>query len=288
MNIPAWAKRLLAGMALCLAWPAVVADDGLRFGVFPSLAARVLAEAYEPLTNGLSGLIRQPVNLESAPEFATFHKRTMAGEYDLVLTPSHMAWLAWKEAGYNPLLTYTEPIKGLLIVRADGPYRQLADLRGKIIAMPDPLGIILFRMEKILKKEGLTPGRELTIIETGSHTNAATYVHELQADAALIGKQVFRRLPPEIRNNMRIIAETPDLPGQTFLVHARIAPARQQLIRRSIEQFILSEAGREFLRKGGFGGVRPLKKNELKQVEGDAREFKRRLATHARPAGPAQ
>lgn len=289
MKIPAWAKRLLAVAALWLAWPAVVvADDELRFGVFPSLAARVIVEGYQPLANGLADSIRQPVNLESAPDFTTFHKRTMAGEYDLVLTAPHLAWLAWKEGGYRPLLSYTEPVRGLLIVRADSPYRQLADLRGKTVAMPDPLAIVFIRMKKILQKEGLLLGRELTAIETGSHTNAATHVNERQADAAVLGMQAFQRLPQELRDNMWVIAETPAMPGQVFLVHTRITPARQQAIRRAIEQFTRTEAGREFLRKGGFGGVRTLKKNELKQVEGDAMDLKQRLQAQARPGGPAQ
>lgn len=289
MKIPAWVKRLLAGMALCLAWPAAMAaDDGLRFGVFPSLAARVIVEGYQPLANGLAGSIGQPVNLESTPDFITFHKRTMAGEYDLVLTAPHLAWLAWKEGEYRPLLSYTEPVRGLLIVRADSPYRQLADLRGKTIAMPDPLAIVFIRMKKIIEKEGLVLGRELTVIETGSHTNAATHVNERQADAAVLGRQAFQRLPPELRDNMRVIAETPAIPGQIFLVHARIAPARQRAIGRAIEQFTRTGAGVEFLRKGGFGGVRPLKKNELKQVEGDAMDLKLRLQTQAYPGGPAQ
>lgn len=279
-------KRLLA-VVFWLALPnAVQAAPGeFSFGVFPQLSARTLAETYQPLTNFLGSSLGQPANLESAPDFFTFHKRTLDGEYDLVLTAPHMAWLAWKEGGYTPILTYTEPARGFLVVRADSPYRQLTDLRGKTIAIPDPNAVINIRMEKILANAGLVMGRDVLVAEVGSHTNAAMHVTEKQADAAIVGVFPFLRLPKEVRDNLRVLAETPTMPSHTFLVKPRTTPAREQAIRQAVENFMQSEAGKAFLQKTGMGGVRPLKKDELKQVENDGLEFSRRFQIHMESAG---
>jgi phosphonate transport system substrate-binding protein len=244
-----------------------------------------MVETYQPLANELGRAIEQPVNLSSATDFVTFHTRTLNREYDLVLTAPHLAWLAWKEGGYRPMLTYLEPARGVLIVRADSPYQQIMDLRGKTIALPDPLAVVNIRMEKMLEKAGLLLGRDLTRIDAGSHTNAATHVNQGQADAAVVGVLAYLRLPKEVRDNLRIIAETPAMPSHVFLVHPRTTPARERAIAQAIEQFTRSEVGQAFLQKGGFGGVRALKKNELKQVEGDARELKGRFEAQTHSDG---
>lgn len=285
-KVSIWLARLAA---LCLSLPgiAAAADGELHFGVFPNMSARVMVDTYQPLADYLGGALERPVNLESATDFITFHQRTLDHEYGLLLTAPHLAWLAWKEGGYRPVLTYREPVKGLIVVRSDGPCRKIQDLKGKTIAMPDPLAVVTIRMEKILGKAGLRFGRELTAIEAGSHTNAATLVVQGQADSAVVGKLPFMRLPKELKDRLRPIAETPALTSQVYLVHPRTTAAEERLIVRSIEEFARSEAGRTFLQKGNFGGVRPLGKNELQEMEGDAREFNRRLKAQAPATGKA-
>jgi phosphonate transport system substrate-binding protein len=283
----------MAKISICLKWVAGVAfwlmtsgvgaaaDNGLRFGVFPSVSARILVETYQPLAVAIGDSIGQQVGLESAPDFITFHQRTLNGEYDLVLTAPHLAWLAWKEGGYRPLLSYVTPVQGIMIVRSDSPYRRISDLRGKTIAMPDALAIVGIRMEKILEKAGLRRDRDFKAIEAGSHTNAATYIKEGKADAAVVGIQAFQQLPKELKDSMRGIIETPAMPGQIFLVHGGMSHAKELAIGQAIEHFTRSEGGKVFLQRGKFGGVRPLKKNELKQMEGDAKALKQRLQTYS-------
>ncbi len=270
------AAVLLATAALYWQSPAFAAP-GFGFGVFPQLSTRTTAETYQPLADYLSAALGQPVNLESAKDFFTFHTRTIEGEYELVLTAPHLAWLAWKEGGYRPLLIYREPAKGFVVVKADSPYRRLGDLKGKTIAIPDTNAVVNIRLAKILAGRGLNPGRELTVREAGSHTNAAAYVDTRQTDAAVVGVFPFLRLPSAERKRLRILAATPDLPSHVFLVHPRMDSQREREIRQAIEGFMRSEAGLDFLEKTGFRGVRALEKDELKQVEGDALELKRRF-----------
>lgn len=288
MNIAKRPGALLAALLLSLPATVSAASNTLSFGVFPQLSTRAMVETYQPLAGYLSESIGHPVSLESAKDFYTFHTRTVAGEYDLVLTAPHLAWLAWKEGGYRPVLVYKEPAKGFIVVRVDSAYRQLGDLHGKTIAIPDPYAVVNIRLAKTLAKNGLNLGQQLSVAEVGSHTNAATYVSEKQADAAVVGVFPFLQLPKEVKDNLRIIASTPDLPSHVFLVHPRTTALREQEIRLGIEKFMLGEPGSVFLKKTGFGGVRVLKKDELKQVEGDAQELKRRFQIQENAAGTAK
>lgn len=275
---------IILGSAL----PARAEPVPLRFAVFPHLPARVTAETYQPLADYLGESLGRPVDLESAPDPATFHARTAAGEYDLELAPSHFALLAWKESGHRPILAGQEPARGFVVARADGPIRKLADLRGKSLSIPDRSPIVIMRMEKILAGAGLRFGHELGVREAGSHANAALHVSEGLSDAAIVGVFPFRRLPAEVRSSLRIVAETPSLPSLVFLVPARTNPLQGQKIRHAVEQFMRTRAGRVFLQKTGLGGVRPLKPNELNQVEGDASELKLRFRVRQASAGKAK
>lgn len=281
-------KMMAAAMLFILPGAAPAASDALSFGVFPQLSTRGMVETYQPLANYVGDSIGKPVTLESAKDFLTFHKRTLAGEYDLVLTAPHLAWLAWKDGGYRPVLVYKEPAKGFVVVRKDSPYRQLGDLDGKSIAIPDPYAVINIRLAKILANNGLVLGQQLSVTEAGSHTNAATYVSEKQTDAAIVGVFPFLQLPNQIKDSLHIIASTPDMPSHVFLVRPGTSALREREIRLAIEKFMSDDAGAAFLKKTGFGGVRALRKNELKQVEGDAQELKRRFQALESPAGKSK
>lgn len=284
-KIAGWFGQLIAALGFLLASSAFAASNALSFGVFPQLSTRSLVETYQPLVDYLARTTGQPFNLESAKDFYTFHTRTMAREYGVMLTAPHLAWLAWKEGGYRPILVYKTPAKGFIVVRADSPYRRLSDLRGAAIATPDPLAIINIRFERDLADAGLSLERDVKLIAVGSHTNAATHVSEQRADAAIVGVFPFQGLPSEVRRGLRIIASTPELPSHVFLVHPGMTKAQQQAIKGAIEEFVRGGEGADFLRKTGFGGVRALKKNELNRVEGDAEEFKRRYQAREQSAG---
>lgn len=170
---------------LCLftGMSANAAETGLKFGVFPNLSTRLLVETYQPLADALSDALKRPVALHTAPDFKTFFERTQAGEYDLVLTGPHLAWLAHKDAAYRPLYVYQRNTEGILLVRADSPYQTPYDLRGKTIAMGDPLAITVMRMERDLAKVGLQAGRDYVGLDVGPHNNAALHAryHAKQA-----------------------------------------------------------------------------------------------------------
>ena len=111
---------LLMGLFLLLGLgsrPAASADKPLVLGVFPHLTAKQIIENYQPLVTLLEQQLHRHVVVYSAPNLRAFVERTRLGDYDILLTPPHLAWLARQEAGYRPLLKYAKPVHGLLVVR---------------------------------------------------------------------------------------------------------------------------------------------------------------------------
>ncbi len=77
-----------------------------------------MVETYRPLANELEKQLHRRVVIYSARDYKTFAARTRQGEYDIILTAPHLAWLARQEAGYRPLMKYAQPVHGLLVVKA--------------------------------------------------------------------------------------------------------------------------------------------------------------------------
>ena len=268
--------QLVAALAVLVASAASTAAEApLQLGVFPNLSPRVLMDTYQPLANYLGHETGKKVELQSAPGFREFHLRTMAGDYDLVITAPHLAWLAWKRAGYRPLLAYNEPVKGLIVVRKDSPIKKLADLKGTRIATADALAIVVLRMERMMEAAGLHEDRDFVCVDAGTHNNAALQAQLGQTDAAIVGALPFRKLPEDVRNNLRVIAESAPMPSQVWLAGRTLTPQQETRLLRAANDYMNSATGRQFLANGGFGGVHRLTRTELNQVAEDAKRVER-------------
>lgn len=254
---------LLVGLAVLR--PCWAADASpLVFGVFPNLTAKQTVEIYRPLASTLEKHLQRPVAIYSARDFKTFVARTRQGEYDILLTAPHLAWLARQDAGYRPLLKYTQPVRGLLVVNVASPFREIAALRGRTIATADPLAISVLAMQAQLSTHGLKRNTDYLTASSGTHINAMMQVINGRADAAMLGRHPYNLQSPELRQQLRILAETPSLSSLMYLTHPRLRDAEAQAIRRALLDFAATPDGLAFMRRGGYGGFTHVDGSELR------------------------
>ncbi|MBW8306479.1 MAG: phosphate/phosphite/phosphonate ABC transporter substrate-binding protein [Thiobacillus sp.] len=254
-----WALLLIASIQ-----PAFGADKPLSFGVFPHLTARQTIETYRPLAYVVEKRLQRPIVIYTARDFKTFVERTRQGEYDILMTAPHLAWLARQEAGYRPLLKYVRPVRGLLVVKADSPLDSLGALRGRTIATADPLAVVALALHAELAAHGLRQAIDYQTTDSGSHLNAAMQVINGRADAAMIGLHPYKLMPPELRRQVRVLAETPSLSSLMYLAHPRRGAAAGQAVRQALREFAASPAGQAFMQSGGYGGFAEVDGDELR------------------------
>lgn len=260
--------------------PACGADKPLIFGIFPNLTAKQIVEAYRPLADALEKSLQRRVIIYSARDFNTFIARTRQGEYDILLTAPHLAWLARQDAGYRPLLKYSQPVRGLLVVKSDAPFQDMESLRGRIVASADPAALVVLALQAELAAHGLMRNVDYRAIDSVTHSNAVMRVVNGHADAAILGVQPYALLPPDVRRQLRTLAETPPLSSQMFLTHPRLRDAEASAIRTALRQFAATPEGLAFLRRGNHGGLAEVDGNELQAFRPyalQAREMLRKL-----------
>lgn len=276
----ATARFLRIGLIGLLAWlPCATRADppSLTFGVFPYLTARQAVTHYRPLADALEKQLHRRIVIYSARDFRTFIERTARGEYDILLTAPHLAWLARQDAGYQPLLKYAQPTHGLLVVRADSALRAPGDLRGRTLARANPLAVTALAVQAELAAYGLRHDIDYGVTNAGTHINAVMQVIQHRADAAALGLHPYLLLAPELRENLRVMLESPPVSSLMYLTHPRLRDAETQAIRKALLDFGESAEGRAFMEHGRYGGLAAVDGSELRAFRPYALQVQERL-----------
>jgi phosphonate transport system substrate-binding protein len=257
--------RRVLGLALAFSLTcAGAAEQPLVFGIFPNMTAKQVVATYRPLAVALEKALHRPVVIYSARDFRTFAERTQHGEYDILLTAPHLAWLARQDVGYRPLLKYKQSTRGLLVVKADSAHLTPEALNGRIVATADPLAVAVMAVQAELAAYGLRSGTDYRSTDAGTHYNAVMQVVNGRADAAVLGMHPYLLLPPDVRRQLRVLVQSPPLSSLMYLTHPRIRDREAEAIRTALQAFAATPEGRRFMERGGYGGFTTVDGNELR------------------------
>lgn len=251
----------------------------LEIGIFPYLSTRALLSTYQPLQHYLEQRMQRPVHLVTAPDMQTFVERTQAGAYMFVVTAPHFARLAQLEAGYRPLLRGHRSLSGALLVRKQGGIRGITDLRGKSLATPDNLTIISVLGLELLKRNGLTPGKDVTIQYLPTHNSAVVSLQNGAVDAAVVSMTAFVQMTRDQHAGLSIIAQTSEVPPVMYLASPRVSAAEAETFAQALRQFIEdTPAGKKFIDGLGYQGLRPPSDLDLRSLDPYLSPLKANLA----------
>lgn len=262
--------KLLA-LLLGFAAPAMVQSAQqapLEIGVFPYLSTRALLGTYQPLQQYLEQTLHRPVNLVTAPDMRAFAERTQEGAYTYVVTAPHFARLAQLEAGYRPLLRATRNLAGALLVRKNSDIRNIEDLRGKRVATPDSLTIISVLGLDLFRRNGLMPGKDVTIQALPTHNSAVVSLQNGAVDAAVVSLTAFIQMTQEQRAGLRILTQTREVPHVMYLANAKVSAAEAEAFALMLNHFVEhTPEGKQFIESLGYQSLRAPTELELRSLD---------------------
>jgi phosphonate transport system substrate-binding protein len=276
IRFPRILLSVLLGLAL-ISTPARAAPSSLEIGVFPYLSTRTVLTIHQPLRQYLEKAYGRPVQLYTAPDFKTFVERTQRGDYDIVVTAPHFARLAQTGAGYTPLAMYTRELRGLVVVAKESPYKDIGELRGKTVAIPNRLAIVTSMSLQLLHDRGLEPGSDFKLLAAASHNSGVLSVQRGESQAAIVSVTALQQMPDELKDSMRVLATTDQVPHVMYLAHPRLGAAETERIRTALLHFAESPEGRAFLQANGFEGIRPVDDADLKRMDPYVKELRQML-----------
>lgn len=232
------------------------AAPALEVGVLPNISARVLLAQYQPLRVYLERETRRPVQVSTAPNWATFHERTLALEYELIVTAGHMARLAQLDRGYVPLLSYAPNIKGLIAYAKARPLKHISELRGQTLVLSNAQSLVTFRGLRWLAENGLQPGRDFRTINVPTDDSVGNVVVRGDAIAAMLSSGEYRATPEPIKADFQIMTAFAEVPSFVVLASPRLSAAAAQALKRQLLAFANgAEEGKAFFGNTGFTGM---------------------------------
>jgi phosphonate transport system substrate-binding protein len=246
-------------------------------GVLPIHTSRVLVERYEPLRAYLERTLQQPVRIESAPDFARFHARTLRGDFDLAITPAHFARIAQKDMGFQPLAQFQPDHDSLLIYSAERPLAGPGDLKGKQLAVIDRLAITVMAALHYLEEQGLEPDRDYRVVEHRTHAGVAHSLVSGLSAAAVTTSQGMLQIPEDMRRKLAVLRHIADIPAFVLLVKPDLPRPAADRLRALLLAFPREAEGILFLGQTGYTTLRPTSETIMKRVDGYLKETRKVL-----------
>ncbi len=253
-----------------LALAAGTASAPFRIGVAPHSSARVIIEMYQPLRLYLEQVLKRPVEIVTAPDFTEFARRGVAQTYDIAITTGHQARLLQTDARYLPLLTYQADFKAVALVAADSPYREPKDLAGSsVIGLSASSLVTLWGQHWLLRNSVANA----TLRYVSASDSVAQLLLKGEGSAGFMSLANFQNLPPPVRAQLRLLAESLPMAGRVYLLNARHAKQREPIL-DALWAFAETAQAKQYFARHQLGGYRPLEPRELIALEPYANEVR--------------
>jgi phosphonate transport system substrate-binding protein len=234
-----WITGLLTAACLLLNSASALAqalpDAPLRLGVVPQFPSVELQRNWAPIAQVLAQACGRPVRFQVSLSIPEFESQFLAGEFDIAYMNPYHAVMARQAQGYQPLVREGQrALKGILVVRADSELKSIADLAGQRIAYPAPnaFGASLY-MRALLEREHRVMTRPDYV---RTHSNAYRHVIAGQSAAAGGVMATFKSEPAAIRDQLRVLYETPPVAPHPLVAHPRVSREAMDCISRTLLQ----------------------------------------------------
>lgn len=232
------------------------------FAIVPQHSAITLAEQWQPLIQELGNQTGLRLRFVTAPTVAEFERRLLNGDYDYVYLNAAVFLEAKKLLGYRSLAQRQKSLKGIIVVRQDGP-TLLRQLAGKTIAFPSPRAFgatLLTRAE--LKRSAIRHN----VAYLGTHESAYRAVARGQFVAAGGVLRSFNTLPDEVKSALRVIHTTASAPPHIIAVSKNITIRESSKVRKALRALNKHRLGRETLSRLKFSKFVAPDQQKLRQL----------------------
>jgi phosphonate transport system substrate-binding protein len=205
----------------------------LRVAVAAVISPQGTAESYSDLIEYMSQRLNRPVEMVQRGNYEEINQLLQEGEVDVAFVCTGAYITGWREFGMEilvvPEINGEATYYSWLIVPADSPAQEMADLRGKTFAFTDPLSHTgRLYPTYLIKQLGESPENYFgRIFYTYSHDAAIEAVADGLADGAAVDNLIFLYLmerKPELEQQVRIIHRSPPFGMPPVVVSPSIRP----------------------------------------------------------------
>lgn len=252
---------ILTGIALIAPHPATAQERAYLLGVISyGDSAQMIASEYEGLTAYLSKVLKKPVRVEGARNFATFAERAKAKRYHLMFVAPSAVLEAHRDAGYQPVAK----IPGLLAVSFMAMGKTgiafPEDMKGKRVGFTGK--------DAMITKLAFVELQKLGIKDPEKHFSSTAYYND--ADGVLAGMQMglidvgvanagLFNAWTQKGEDINLIHSGKGVPHLTFAVRGDLPEAEKKAVAEALLKANQDKNAQEFLKFSNMPGFEAAK-----------------------------
>jgi len=241
------------------------AEQKYVFGVVPQFEQRKLFAIWKPIIDDLERRTGLSFDLVTTLKIQDFEKEFIQGNFDFAYMNPYHILKAIPAQGYIPLVRDKAPLRGVLVVRKDGPIRTVAELSGKVVAFPSPnaLGAAL------LMRADLERLYHIKVTPLYVKTHSSVYLHVVK-DLTAAGGGVQKSLQeqsPDIRDALRVLYTTRPLPSHPVAAHPRVPKEQREKVRRALLAMGADPEGNELLSRIPMKEITAASMDDYKEMQ---------------------
>jgi phosphonate transport system substrate-binding protein len=251
-------RPLFLGVLAVALWvPACLWADASRdtrpvytLAVVPRHPATDLAARWTPLLRYLEGKTGLRLVFRTGRDVPTFELRAVQGEYDFVYLNPFQYTLFQQKVGYRALAReHARGLRGVVVVRADAPYRGLRDLKDHVLAFPAPSA---FAASLVTRAQFRTQNIRIQPRFVVSHDSVYYGVANGLFAAGGGTLDTYQRLDPTVRAKLRVLWTSPEYVSHALASHPRLPHDIVMTVQRALRDAGRDPEGRRVLAAAGF------------------------------------
>ncbi|MCX7218493.1 MAG: phosphate/phosphite/phosphonate ABC transporter substrate-binding protein [Burkholderiales bacterium] len=213
--------------------------------VVPQYNVVQLHSEWQPLLDRIARDTGITLELSLQSSIPKFERGLLKGEPDFAYANPYHAVMAKNAQGYLPIVRDSKALTGILLVRKDSPYKNLSDLSGKEIGFPAPnaFGASLY-MRALLAEKKISFEAQIL----NSHGNVFRSILNGRIAAGGAVNNTYNDEKSEIRDQLRIIFQTPGTASHPLIVHPRVPETVRQAVKNALLAMQKDAAGLALLK----------------------------------------
>ena len=241
-------------------------QPALRLGIMPFNSTLALIKTHQPLRLHLEATLKRPVEIYTSADYAAFHRDSLAGAFDLLITGPHFGVMCIDQ-GYTPLFHYKASLTPVFVVAKSAGINNVGKLKGKRIGLSNRLSVSSIAGLRWLDDQGLQAGRDFDVLEKTTHGAAIAAVAVGDLDAALTTFTPLKQVPPDVRAKVSELTTSVQVPHLMTLANNRLGSALVDQVRVALLAFPATPEGQAFFRDTGYQGYDPIAASDLKALQ---------------------
>jgi len=234
-------------VTLSLRLNTVYSGQVFTMGVFPYLPATRIQELYTPVAEDLSTVLEKPVYLKTRDSFRNFRVAVEKQKYDLIFIQPFDYVRTAAPHGYQAISHPIGDLNGIFVVLSDSHIVNLADLKGKRIAMPPKDAAVSLLGLKLLIDNSIDIKTDVSISYQSNHFACMKQLLIKKVEACVTADAPRHMFERRSEVKLRVLKMTQAIPTTLFAIHNRVPQKERQEIISRIVDWNRSAAGREIL-----------------------------------------